>query len=186
MRRQVNNIISVLYSFIRLRVMKLFHGRKLQVQLVERFSPNVVFEMEKGAQATLGKRVRAHSECKIKVRSKGVLSIADDVHFNYNCILVCRKKISIGEGTEFGPSVYIYDHDHDYKSGLKNQLFKGDEIRIGKNCWIGANTIILKGTTIGDNCVIGAGCVLNGKYDNNSRIIQKRNTTVEYINNAEH
>jgi len=166
--------------------MKLFHGKRLKFATIERFSPNVVLEMEKGAMVTLGSKVRVHSGSKIKVRSKGVLSIENDVHFNYNCILICRKKISIGEGTEFGPSVYIYDHDHDYKRGLKNQFFRGEEIKIGKNCWIGANTIILKGTTIGDNCVVSAGCVLNGKYNNNSRIIQKRNTIVEHINNAEH
>lgn len=178
MRRQVNNIISVLYSFIRLHVMKIFHGRNLRFQLVERFSPNVVLEMEKGAKVTLGKRVRAHSGCKIKVRSKGVLSIADDVHFNYNCILVCRKKIAIGEGTEFGPSVYIYDHDHDYKSGLKKQLFKEGEICIGKNCWIGANTIILRGVHIGDNSIIAAGSVITKDIPQNSMLVQRRETEI--------
>ena len=179
MRRQVNNIISVLYSFIRLHVMKIFHGKNLHFQFVERFSPNVVLEMEKGAKVTLGKRVRAHSGCKIKARKHGTLILENDVRINYNCIIVCRKYISIGEGTEFGPSVYIYDHDHDYKSGLKQQLFNEGDIHIGKNCWIGANTIILRGTTIGDNCVIGAGCILKGKYESNSRVVQKRNTAIE-------
>ncbi len=179
MRRQVNNIISVLHSFIRLHVMKIFHGRSLRFYLVERFSPNVVLEMEKEAKVTLGKRVRAHSGCKVKARKGAILEIGNDVHLNYNCIIVCRKHISIGEGTEFGPGVCIYDHDHDYKSGLKKQLFKEGDIRIGKNCWIGANTIILRGTTIGDNCVIGAGCILKGKYEANSRIVQKRDTAIE-------
>ena len=45
---------------------------------------------------------------------------------------------------------------------------------IGKNCWIGAGTIILKGSQIGDNCVVGAGCVLKGNYADDSLIIQKR------------
>lgn len=181
MRRQVNNIISVLYSFIRLHVMKMFHGGNLRFQLVERFSPNVVLEMEKRAKVTLGKRVRAHSGCKIKVRKRAVLEIGHDVHLNYNCIIVCRKKISIGEGTEFGPSVYIYDHDHDYKSGLKKQLFKEADITIGKNCWIGANTIILCGTTIGDNCVIGAGSVIKGNIPTNSLLIQKSTNEIRTI-----
>ncbi|MBR2081517.1 MAG: acyltransferase [Elusimicrobiaceae bacterium] len=178
MRRQVNNIISVLYSFIRLCVMKLFHGRKLQVQLVERFSPNVVLEMEKGAKVTLGKCVRAHSGCKIKTRKGAVLEIGDDVHLNYNCIIVCRKHISIGEGTEFGPSVYIYDHDHDYKSGLKKQLFKEGDIRIGKNCWIGANTIILRGVNIADDCIIAAGSIITKDIPKNSIVVQRRETEI--------
>jgi acetyltransferase-like isoleucine patch superfamily enzyme len=29
-------------------------------------------------------------------------------------------------------------------------------IKIGHNCWIGSNTVILQNVTIGDNCVIGA------------------------------
>lgn len=32
--------------------------------------------------------------------------------------------------------------------------------RIGKNCFIGGESIILPGVTIGDNCVIGAGSVV--------------------------
>ncbi len=33
-------------------------------------------------------------------------------------------------------------------------------IHIGKNCWIGAGSLILPGVTIGDNTVIGAGSVV--------------------------
>jgi len=47
-----------------------------------------------------------------------------------------------------------------------------------RNCWIGANTVILRGTTIGDNSVIGAGCVLKGEYPAGAIIIQKRETTI--------
>jgi len=185
MRRQVNNIISVLYSFIRLHAMKIFHGRNFRFQLVERFSPNVVLEMEKGAQVTLGKRVRAHSGCKIKARKHGMLILENDVHLNYNCIIVCRKHISIGEGTEFGPGVCIYDHDHDYKSGLKKQLFKEADITIGKNCWIGANTIILRGTTIGDNCIVAAGSVITKDIPCNSIAVQRRETEIRSWENKQ-
>ena len=33
-------------------------------------------------------------------------------------------------------------------------------IHIGRNVWIGSNTVILPGVTIGDNTVIGAGSVV--------------------------
>jgi len=33
-------------------------------------------------------------------------------------------------------------------------------IKIGNNCFIGLNSIILPGVTIGDNCVIGAGSIV--------------------------
>lgn len=48
------------------------------------------------------------------------------------------------------------------------------QLKLGKNCWIGANTVILRGTTIGDNCVIGAGSVLKGEYPARTILLQKR------------
>jgi len=36
------------------------------------------------------------------------------------------------------------------------------EVIIGRNVWIGTNTIVLKGFHIGDNSIIGAGSVVNG------------------------
>ena len=178
MRRKVNNIISVIHSFFRFILLKFLFGRNIHVELIERFSPNVVFEMNKGGKVYLGKMVRVHSGCKFKVRRDAELEIGDNVKINYYCIFACREKIKIGAGTEFGPSVYLYDHDHDYRVGLKEDKFKSAPIVIGKNCWIGAQTVILRGTTLGDNCVVGAGSVLRGIYPANSVIVQKRDTQV--------
>ena len=91
-------------------------------------------------------------------------------------IIVCHKKISIGEGTILGPNVLIYDHDHVFSNneGVNHRDYITGEVVIGKNCWIGAGTIILKDTHIGDNCVIGAGSVVKGDYESGSVIIQKR------------
>lgn len=41
------------------------------------------------------------------------------------------------------------------------------EVVIGKNCFIGCNALILKGTVLGDNCVVGAGAVVSGKFEDN-------------------
>ena len=176
MRRAINNLISVALSFIRLSLMKLFNWKGLFFSPVERLSPNVVTEFNRGSVVKLGKMVRAHSGTKIKVRNRAELTIGDNVRINYYCIIACHDRIEIGEGTEFGPSVYLYDHDHDYRAGLKEEKYKTAPITIGKNCWIGANTVILRGTTLGDNCVVGAGSVINGNYPDNSIIIQKRQT----------
>lgn len=43
-------------------------------------------------------------------------------------------------------------------------------IAIGKNCFIGMNSIILKGTVLGDNCVVGAGSVVHGEFEAGSII----------------
>lgn len=59
--------------------------------------------------------------------------------------------------------------------------FKAATITIGKNCWIGTNVVILKGTTIGDNCVIGAGCVVSGDIPKGSIVTQSRDLKIEPI-----
>lgn len=48
MRRKINNIVSVLYTLLRFCVMKLLRGNKFSFNYIERFSPNVVFELDKG------------------------------------------------------------------------------------------------------------------------------------------
>lgn len=175
MRRIIGNIVSVTYSFIKLSIMKLFHFKRLKFCCIERLSPNVVIEINKKGKLTLGKCLRVHSGSKIKVRNNAEIKIGNNVKINYNCIFVAKECISIGEGTEFGPGVLIYDHDHDYRSGLKKERFLTTPVAIGKNCWIGANTIILRGSVIGDNCVVGAGSIVKGNVPANSVFIQKKN-----------
>ncbi len=186
MRRLLNNIISVLFSLVKFSLVKIFYWKDFTFSPIERFSPNVVTEFNKGSNVILGKQIRVHSGCKIKVRRGAKLKIGNNVKLNYNCIIVCHDQIEIGEGTEFGPSVLLYDHDHNYKDGFyadsNKESYISKPIKIGKNCWIGANTVVLRGTEIGDNCVVGAGCVLNGKYESNTVIVQKRETMVKIIN----
>ena len=43
-------------------------------------------------------------------------------------------------------------------------LGSAGKVTIGDNCFIGMNTVILKGTTIGNNTIIGAGSVVTGGY----------------------
>jgi acetyltransferase-like isoleucine patch superfamily enzyme len=97
-------------------------------------------------------------------------------------MIVAQKLIEIGDGTTIGPNVVIYDHDHTFgrsKKTSKDQ-FRKAEVIIGKNVWIGAGAIILKGTIIGDNCVIGAGTIITGQIQENTLVIQDRN--LKFIN----
>ena len=177
MRRNINNIISVIYTLIRFSLIKLFNFNKFFFHVVERISPNVVIEHDRGSRLTFGKKVRIHSGSKVKARDGAELTICDNAKINYNCVIVSHQSIHIGEGAELGPFVLIYDHDHDFRKGLKNKVYKCSPVRIGKNCWIGANTVILRGTVIGANSVVGAGSVIKGVYPENFVIYQKRITT---------
>ena len=76
--------------------------------------------------------------------------------------IYARKGISIGDNTAVGGNVKILDNDfHPIEAETRNKLLAdsngGDsdlvpsrEIKIGKNCFIGCNAIILKGTILRD------------------------------------
>ena len=177
-RRMFNNAVSIVFTFIKFSLMKLFLGSGFHFKPIARFSPNVVTEFERGSHVSIGNRTRIHSGCKLKVRKGATLKLADDVVFTYNCMINCRDSVTIGEGTSMGPNACIYDHDHDFRAGLDELRFKTAPVVIGKNCWIAAGTVILMGTTIGDNCMIGAGCILKGDIPANSVVTQKRETVI--------
>ena len=181
MRIFFNNIISVIHSAIRFIFLKVVNFKGVHVNPIQRFSPNVVVEVNRGGQLYIGEKVRVHSGSKIKVRKGGKLTIERGAKFNYGCIIVCQEDITIGEGSELGPYVLVYDHDHDYKLGLKEDKYKTAPVKIGSNCWIGANTVILRGSEIGDNCVIGAGSVIKEIIPSNSVVIQEREDTIVSI-----
>ena len=132
---------------------------------------------QKGATLRLGRLIAASNVHIVAVKGTRIC-VGDDCFFNRNCIVVAQKKISIGAGCSFGPNVCIYDHDHAFGKGGKTEGYTSGEVVIGKNCWIGAGTIILKNTVIGDNCVIGAGCVVKGNIPAGSLVTMSRELNI--------
>ena len=62
----------------------------------------------------------------------------------------------------FGPNVTVATAGHPILPELREQAYQFNApVHIGRNCWIGAGTVILPGVTIGENTVIGAGSVVS-------------------------
>lgn len=182
-KRTIKNIISVVFTLIKFVLIKIIHWKEFKFNLIERFSPNTQVDIGENSSIILGQAIRAHSGTKLRVRKDGRLTIGKNTSFNYGCIVTCHKEIKIGEGVEFGPNVLIYDHDHDFKvaGGIKEKKFNYGKVEIGDNVWIGANTVILRGTKIGNNSVIGAGSVIKGEFPDNCVIVQKRENKITYF-----
>lgn len=87
--------------------------------------------------------------------------IHDNVGMSGSSIVACNK-IEIGEFTNLGVNTCVYDTDfHSTDSKIRrNQKSildaKSYPVSIGKNVWIGANSLVLKGVTIGDDAIVGA------------------------------
>jgi acetyltransferase-like isoleucine patch superfamily enzyme len=112
--------------------------------------------------------------------------------------IYARKSIRIGDNTCIGGNVKILDNDFhpiEWKSrnrllndpnGGDSDLVPTEAIVIGKNCFIGCNSIILKGTVLGDGCVVGAGAVVSGKFEENSVIAGNPARVVKRLGTADH
>ena len=184
MKKYIRAIVCLTYSIIKFSFIKVFHFSSFKFTLFNLISPFTEIDIGYNSRLSLGRLVKARSGCKIRVIEEAKISIGDNTSLNHGCIFTAHEKISIGNNVQFGPNVLIYDHDHDFekKDGLKNLNYKTSEVIIGNNVWIGANTIILRGSIIGDNCVIGAGAVIKGEFPDNTVIIQKRDTSIRNIN----
>jgi acetyltransferase-like isoleucine patch superfamily enzyme len=111
------------------------------------------------------------------------LKLGEDVNIEPFVVIIGRESIEIGDGTLVAPHVTIVDGDHNLTlpySNIRSQGLK-KPVKIGRFCWVGANSIILKGVTLGDGCIVGAGSVVTKSFPegsviagNPARLLRKR------------
>ena len=134
-----------------------------------------IFSVHKQSSLQVGDEVRFHSHprsnpmgvpqpCVVRTIAAGAkLDIADRVGLS-GAAVVCASNISIGEGTLIGSGAVIIDNDfHDRLPGGSwgnNARSTSKPIHIGKDVFIGARAMVLKGVSIGDRAVVGAGAVV--------------------------
>jgi acetyltransferase-like isoleucine patch superfamily enzyme len=78
--------------------------------------------------------------------------------------------VCIGNNVLTGPHVFVADYNHEYKNPEIPVMFQGDtEVRvfedgtslhIGDDSWIGTNVVVVGNVRIGKHCVIGANSVV--------------------------
>ncbi len=108
------------------------------------------------------------SRLNLVVRKKqSAILIGDNCGLS-NCTIVADTTITIQHGALIGGGVKIYDTDFhaltpESRLGETPGQPSGQAapVTIGRNAFIGAHSILLKGVTIGDNSVVGAGSVVS-------------------------
>lgn len=169
-------MLSSLYKIF-LKITHIKYGKKLTLKGVP-FIYN-----KKGASITIGDNCVVKSSflsnlvglyCRTIILTRipgAVIEIGNNVGIS-GATIYARSKIVIGDHTNIGGNVKILDNDFhpiDADARLvddKEQIGTAP-IEIGKNCFIGCNVLILKGSKIGDNCVVGAGAVVSGNFEDN-------------------
>jgi acetyltransferase-like isoleucine patch superfamily enzyme len=97
----------------------------------------------------------------------GFCEIGNDAYISARFLLGCSKLVTIGNNVAIGPNVVIVDTNKVYsnlKIPISEQGGVSKEVRIGDNCWIGANSTILPGTILGKHVIVGAGSVVRGTF----------------------
>lgn len=106
------------------------------------------------------------------------LEILDNVSINPRVHLACINSIVIGHGSLLASNIFITDHFHGKIDGdtirgippSDRELYSPGPVRIGNNCWIGENVVILPNVVVGDDCVIGANAVVTKSFCSGSII----------------
>ena len=81
------------------------------------------------------------------------------------------KLVRLSCNVFIGPSCGFYTANHPLDYTRRNQgLEKALPIKVGNNCWFGANVSVMPGVTIGAGCVIAAGAVVTKNMPDNSLI----------------
>ena len=122
-----------------------------------------------GRHVTLDSSVRANplggsSPCVLRTMTPTArLALGDKVGIS-SSVIVAGNSIEIGEDTILGAGSMILDNDFHIPgqgfSWLTEYSLKSKPVKIGRGCFIGSRSIILKGVTLGDRVVIGAGSVV--------------------------
>jgi acetyltransferase-like isoleucine patch superfamily enzyme len=112
----------------------------------------------------------------VRAEAGGRIEIGRFCYIGDNVILSARASIQIGEATLLGHGVQVFDNDsHPTDAWQREVQFRrmlGDKsvtapmeisarpIVIGRRCWIGLGTLVMKGVTIGDDTVVAAASVV--------------------------
>ncbi|MCH6199417.1 sugar O-acetyltransferase [Aquiflexum sp. LQ15W] len=105
------------------------------------------------------------------------ISIGENTFINVNAVFLDCNRIDIGNNVLIGPNVQIYTATHPISATERivqnpesNQApykTKALPVRIGDNCWIGGNTVILPGIIIGNNVTVAAGSLVTKDIPDN-------------------
>ncbi len=107
------------------------------------------------------------------IQNSNFVSIGENSQISDYTVLLGANGITIGKNCRISTNCMLSSITHKINSENRiiDDVIEIDQsklrIEIGDNVWIGANSVILPGTSIGDNSIIGAGSVASGEIPSN-------------------
>lgn len=97
--------------------------------------------------------------------SGGEIRLGEGSEIGERCRISIANSLIIGQKVLISPNVYITDCDHEYRNiGVavidQGIVQKGQKVSIGDGSYIGINAVIVGNVKIGKHCVIGANSVV--------------------------
>ena len=154
-----NNNLFKLKGYL-LRLYFKIHGCKVGERLRCHTFPR--FRIPPHNNFFIGDDVTIGYDITFEILKGGSLHIANFVKLTQNIIVSSGCEIKIGAYSLFGENTSIRDGDHNisFDTPITFQDSTYMPILIGKDVWIGAGCLILKGSNIPDGVIIGANSVV--------------------------
>ncbi|MCM2680117.1 acyltransferase [Echinimonas agarilytica] len=108
-----------------------------------------------------------------KLSIDGKLIVGDNLNITAESSIVSSKSVSIGSNVLISWDVLIMDTDFHkiYTVGDSRQTNCPKPITIGDNCWIGCNTVLLKGTELPYMTIVGSSSVVSKKFQETNCLV---------------
>lgn len=108
----------------------------------------------------------------VHVMNNAEIIIGSGIYTNGYCTIRCSKKIEIGKDNMWGWNVFVVDTDgHPIYDSEHNISNNNEEIIIGNDVWLGADSRVLKGAILPDGCILGMGSVATRKEETQNAIM---------------
>lgn len=160
----LNKIVSIFHLFlsqIKYKFCMKSFGRRSRI-----ISPMLIANSK---HIEIGQNVLIRNGLRLEVidpQRDVVISIGDNVNIEQNCHIIGRVRVSIGNNVTITGNCSIVDVSHPFDN-IHDTTKIGDRIStieqpvtIGDGSFIGFGVHISPGVTIGKNCIIGAGSVV--------------------------
>ncbi|MEZ0166649.1 DapH/DapD/GlmU-related protein [Kineococcus sp. LSe6-4] len=127
--------------------------------------------LELGSAATFDRGLRCTIAGDSTFHVEGHLRWGDDVFVNTGAFLSVFESLTVGDRCRLGERVSIHDEDHVFEPvGTDRGAYRTSPVVIEDDVWIGAGSIVLRGSHIGAGSVVAAGAVVRGAFPPGSLI----------------